>query len=99
MIPSFLLSWVVKKYRIKKGVYTKNYKNGGLKMVNIKDFIMSLKLMWIKKLVLQNDDLHSFLNIDVKKLILCGKEYIQKKDQVYKKQILERCFRGLDIFF
>jgi hypothetical protein len=29
-----------KKNRIKKGVYTKSYKNGGLKIVNIKDFIL-----------------------------------------------------------
>jgi hypothetical protein len=53
-------------------------------MVNIKDFIMSLKLMWMKKLVLQNDNLHTFVNIDVRKLILCGKEYIQKRSSLLK---------------
>ena len=36
-------------FRVKKYVFTKMYNKGDLKMVNIKEFIMSLKLMSLKK--------------------------------------------------
>ena len=49
-------------FRVKKDVVTKNYNKGGLKMVSIKEFIMTLKLMSMKKMVTQKDFLLSMLN-------------------------------------
>ena len=45
-------------------------------MVNIKEFIMTLTLMSMKKMVIQIDCLLSMLKLDIIKLLLCGKAYI-----------------------
>ena len=58
-------------FRVKKDVFTKNYNNGNLKMVSIKEFIMSLKLISMKKkMVIQKNNLLSMLNFDIIKLLL-----------------------------
>ena len=72
-------------FRVKKAVFTKKYNKGGLKMVSIKEFIMSLKLISMKKMVTQNDCLLSMLNLDITKLLLCGKAYTyHRKNQIYQ---------------
>ena len=48
------------------------FENG---MVSIKEFIISLKL----KMIIQNDNLLSMLNLDIIKLLLCEKAYIIKR--------------------
>ena len=80
-------------YRVKKLIYIKNYKDGGIKMVSIKEFIMSLKLMWVKKIVMQKSSIHSLLDLEMKKLTLCGTEYVKGKLKFIKnlfwKDVLE----------
>ena len=58
-------------FGVKKDVFTKNYNKGNLKMVSIKEFIMSLKLISMKKkMVIQKNNLLSMLNFDIIKLLL-----------------------------
>ena len=47
--------WVGKPEKISRKTMFKNYQNGGLKMIDIFTFEKSLKLAWLKRLVLQND--------------------------------------------
>ena len=56
----------------------KMYKKSGLKMVNIKEFIMILfKLM--SMMVIQNINFFSKLNLDIIKLLLYRKAYIMRE--------------------
>ena len=64
-------------FRVKKDVFTNYYNKGGLKKVSIKEFIMSLKLMSMKKKMdIKNNNLLSMLNLDIIKILLCGKANI-----------------------
>ena len=64
-------------FRVKKDVFTKNYNKGGLKKVSLKEFIMSLKLMSMKKMVIRNDCL--LFNLDIIKLCIYHRE-----NQIYQ---------------
>ena len=66
-------------FRVKKDVFTKNYNKGGLKKVSLKEFIMSLKLMSMKKMVIRNDCLLLMLNLDIIKLCIYHRE-----NQIYQ---------------
>lgn len=61
--------------RLKKGVCSNEFKDGGFKMISIEEFIMSLKLVWMKNIILRNSNMHLVLDLDIKKIALCGKEY------------------------
>ena len=43
--------WDNKPDKIKRAVVTQDYKQGGLKMLNIEKFILGLKITWIRRLV------------------------------------------------
>ena len=51
----FNFLWDGKPDKIKRSIITQNKCNGGLKMPNVQDFIISLKSTWIKRLVLSPD--------------------------------------------
>ena len=65
-------------HKIKRSVVTKDYMYGGLKMINVKAFINSLKITWIRRLIRSKsgwvitDEL-----INIEKLCLCGKDFIE----------------------
>ena len=56
--------WDGKQDKIKRSTLIQNYEKGGIKMINIEKFIMSLKVTWIKKI------LDSYNNGVLKKFIL-----------------------------
>ena len=58
--------WDGKPDKIKRSTLIQNYEKGGIKMINIENFIMSLKVTWIKKI------LDSYNNGVLKKIILRG---------------------------
>ena len=48
-------------------------------MINVKAFIASLKLFWMRKLLFTDRGLHNFIpNLDLNKARTCGIEYIKK---------------------
>jgi hypothetical protein len=65
------------KSKISKKILIKEYTEGGLKMIDIRSFIISLKCTWIRRMVTGNG---SWINIartilDVNKLYNCGSHY------------------------
>ena len=55
--------WNSKPDKIKRSTLIQNYEKGGIKMIHIEKFIMSLKVRWIKKI------LDSCKNVVLKKKI------------------------------
>ena len=51
----FQFLWNMKPDKIKRNSLYMNYLDGGLKMVNIYDFVKSLKLTWVKKILFETD--------------------------------------------
>lgn len=75
---SFL--WNKKPSKIKKTVITKQYCEGGLKMVNVNAFIEALKLTWIRRLLLSDCKWQFFIKSEIKieTLAACKTKYIEK---------------------
>ena len=51
----FQFLWNMKPDKIKQNYLCMNYLDGGLKMVNIYDFVKSLKLTWVKRILFVTD--------------------------------------------
>lgn len=66
--------------KIKSTVVTKNYSEGGLKMINLEMFIKSLKITWIRRLIMTHGDwqLLTINYFDIGKIVNCGKHYTEK---------------------
>ena len=52
--------WDGKPEKIKRDILTMGYENGGLKMIDIDNFIKALKVCWIKRMIEADND--SILN-------------------------------------
>jgi hypothetical protein len=63
--------------RIKLSTLTRDYCEGGLKMINVEAFIYSMKLTWIRRIFTNNGKWLSIANmyIDFNKIINCGRHY------------------------
>ena len=46
----FNFIWNGKKDKVKRNIMTQNYEKGGLKMIKLDTFILSMKLTWIKRI-------------------------------------------------
>jgi hypothetical protein len=66
--------------RVKKEILQNNYDNGGLKIINLNAFILSLKSTWIRRLFQKDNKWQNmFMSfIDTDKFYNCGSDYIQK---------------------
>ena len=75
---SFL--WNKKPNKIKTSVITKQYCEGGLKMVNLNAFIQALKLTWIRRLLLSDCKWQYLIKseIEMEKLVAYNTKYIEK---------------------
>ena len=78
ILHSFL--WNKKPSKIKTTIVTKQYCEGGLKMLNLNAFMGALKLTWIRRLLLSDCKWQHFIKseIDMKKLAACKTKYIEK---------------------
>jgi exonuclease III len=93
----FEFIWKSKCDRVKRSVVTQDHQSGGLKMVNIDNFIKSLKCSWMKRLVTTNDkpwmDIFFAINGSdvVKNLLDFGDQYISsflmKKNNIFWKDV------------
>lgn len=65
---------------VKRETIIKDYFNGGLKMINLKAYINSLKVAWVRRII-QNDKLKDLLicvGINFDMLVNTGMEYLDK---------------------
>ena len=74
---AFSFIWGHKIDRIKRDIITRDYSQGGLRMVNIKLFIQSLKLSWIWRLIFEKKEWKHFIemHISTPRLLSCGSQY------------------------
>ena len=63
--------------KIKQNVVVKQYCEGGLRMINLKAFINSMKLTWLRRVILSNGPWQSIVNdkINFNKLLVFGSCY------------------------
>ena len=78
----FKYIWTGSVDRIKRDISIKNYKDGGLKMVKVKEFIQALKISWIRRNITtdtkwKNLLLNAYPNI--KDFYLFGQEFLTAK--------------------
>ncbi|PJE77669.1 hypothetical protein CI610_03402 [invertebrate metagenome] len=82
----FEFLWNSKVDKVKRDVIVQDYINGGLKMINIKAFIDSLKLGWIRRLFSSTSKwqaiIKTYVNTDM--LIQCGSDYLQQCEKKCK---------------
>ena len=80
--------------RVKKEILQNNYDNGGLKIINLNAFILSLKSIWIRRLFQKDNKWQNmFMSfIDTDQFYNCGSDYMQKIQSKLKNNFLERCF-------
>ena len=79
--------------RIKRSILIKNLKNGGLQMVKTEEFIKSLKISWLRRVVNKNQKWSTFSGIDFKQIFLFGdlvtKHIAQEIENPFWKNTLE----------
>ena len=75
----FNFLWNSKVDKVKRDVVTKDYMEGGLKMVNTRAFIESLKLGWIRRLFQGNAKWQTISSklFDIEKLSKCGHNFFK----------------------
>ena len=78
IIYSFL--WNKKPSKLKQTTVIKQYEEGGLKMVNLIAFMESVKLTWIRRLLVEDCKWQVFIKqyIQVEKLTGCSAKYLEK---------------------
>ena len=76
----FHFIWNGKKDKVKRNIMTQNYEKGGLKMIKLDTFILSMKLTWIKRLLTKTPkyvELFESTVSNIYKLINRGNQYIK----------------------
>ena len=63
--------------RIKRSIIVKNFKAGGLRMINLPEFIRALKISWFRRVIQNSENIewYSLLIIDFNKFFSCGPGY------------------------
>ena len=80
--------------RIKRALIIQSYENGGLRMVDVKQFIVALKATWIRRIIVSNKKYKAILLTNVPYIadtLIFGKEYTKRKTRHIKKPFLEGC--------
>ena len=75
------------KIKKKKKFFIKNYEEGGMKMIDIKSFNVSMKLKWLKNLInCKPNRCYQLVydTMDVRKIINLGKAYSELISKVIK---------------
>ena len=74
----FNFIWDKKPYKIKQKVLCQNYINGGLKMIDLRKFVLSLKASWVKRM-LDVENKVQWKSIYLNKLKKYGSELISRR--------------------
>lgn len=82
--------------RVKNAVLVRNYIDGGLNMIDIVNFIISLKLTWIRRLLLNERQWQCIIKsqVDWKKVMSLGKNYIENQAKIMKNLFWKDVFQG-----
>ena len=73
---NFDFIWKGKRHEVNKKVLCLDWEHGGLNMINLKDFDMSLKITWLRKLIVQDPDWLEFaLHYRIDKIIWTGSNF------------------------
>ena len=84
--------------KIKRTVITQGYECGGLRMINLEVFILSLKITWIRRLLLLNTKYFKFITTLYPFLLDFGKhgnEFIRTRTQNITNPFWKNVFEGL----
>lgn len=83
--------------RVKSKVLVKNYSDGGLNMIDTFNFIISLKLTWIRRLLMNDRQWQQIIKmqVDLEKVFSLGKSYIEVQSKNIKNLFWKDVFQGL----
>ena len=79
--------WQKGQDRIKRALIIQSYENGGLRMVDVKQFIVALKATWIRRIIVSNKKYKAILLTNVPYIadtLIFGKEYTKRKTRHIK---------------
>ena len=90
--------WKGGRHEVSKDTLYKTIKQGGLNMINIREFEMALKFTWIRKLIKGDPDWSEFAdNYHIKRLCQTDENYHKELLKKKKKTLLGQCCSGLYI--
>lgn len=78
----FKFLWSNSRDKVKRNIITQDYKYGGLKMIDLKCFINSLKVTWLRRLINSNNKFSNFIDITcpfISHIFKFGSDYIRSK--------------------
>ena len=101
----FSFVWSNKPDKVKRIYITQDYQDGGLRMVNIENFITSLKIAWIKKLLTNCDaeyiSLFEKTLSPLSKFFMLGSDWakylVQKTTNMFWKDVLNSWLRFIEV--
>jgi exonuclease III len=69
--------WKSPVHKVKKSIVTQGYEKGGLNMVNLENFIASMKISWVKKLIQNSSKWQQVIgeDLDINHVIKYGPTY------------------------
>jgi exonuclease III len=71
--------WSGRSHKIKKSVVCKDYNDGGLRMINVFDFLSTLKISWLRRIRNEESEVRQILftvHKDFNKVCLMGEEFV-----------------------
>lgn len=92
----FEFLWKSPVHKVKKSIVTQEYEKGGLNMINIENFIASMKISWVKKL-LQSSAKWQFVigeDINISQVIRYGPTYALKNIEKSKNKFWQDVFNS-----
>ena len=95
----FSFVWNSKTDRIKRDVLIQEYNAGGLKMININNFVSALKISWIRRLITVDSKYKAIFELvytKINNLLYRGMEFINELKMNRNNVFLESRSRSLD---
>ena len=81
----FKFIWQNKPDKIKRDLITQEYQEGGIKLINITNFIAALKATWIRRVLMNKSKGHNLFQVStgitVNDIVIYGDSFIKKKKQ------------------
>jgi hypothetical protein len=84
--------------KIKRNVVIQYYENGGFRVINLETFIMSLKLTWIRRILMYNTKYFNFVNNMypfISNINKYGDQFLMNKLQTVQNKFWKDVFTGL----
>ena len=78
----FKYLWNGKRDKVKRSIVTKQYRDGGLQMITLSNFIDAIKTSWVRRLTLRNLKCLHIIKMtlpNIEMLSLYGADYVERK--------------------